>query len=110
MQIDHLVGTICLGKRADLVVTRFDTFNMTPFTDPVGSLVFHAHPGNINAVLVNGRILKRGGQMVGIDWPYLRQEIRQRAARIQQAYMSVKRDQGHIDEKGALTEHLLSRG
>ena len=93
LHIDHLVGTICLGKRADLVVTRLDTFNMTPFTDPVGSFIFHANPGNIDVVLVNGKILKRGGELVGIDWPYLRQEIRQRAARIQQAFAIVRGEQ-----------------
>jgi cytosine/adenosine deaminase-related metal-dependent hydrolase len=65
--LDGIIGSITPGKRADLVLLRTDTPAMTAVTNPVGHTVFQAGRGDIDTVLVNGRILKRHGALVGID-------------------------------------------
>jgi hypothetical protein len=40
---------------------------MTPMANPVGTIVTHANPSNVEHVLVGGRFVKRDGALVGID-------------------------------------------
>ena len=82
--LDHLVGSITPGKRADLIVTRCDDMNVTPVINPVGTLMFHAHVGNIDTVIIDGKIRKRDGKVLHVDWPDLRDDLRKRAARVVQ--------------------------
>ncbi|KAK3644037.1 hypothetical protein LTR56_009889 [Elasticomyces elasticus] len=79
----HPVGSVTLGKRANLIVTRCHDINMVPVNNPVRALMFHAHPGNIDTVLINGKIMKQNGELVGFDWPKLRIDINDRAAMLQ---------------------------
>ncbi|MFI9050699.1 amidohydrolase family protein [Streptomyces sp. NPDC053427] len=62
--LDHEVGSLGIGKRADLLLLRADALNLAPVVhDPVGAVVLAAHPGNIDTVLVEGRPVKRGGRL-----------------------------------------------
>jgi cytosine/adenosine deaminase-related metal-dependent hydrolase len=65
--LDHRVGSLTPGKRADVIVVRADTFGMTPMNNPVGAFVYNAHPGLVDTVIVDGVVVKRGGAMVGVD-------------------------------------------
>jgi 5-methylthioadenosine/S-adenosylhomocysteine deaminase len=50
------VGSLTVGKRADLVLLRATDANLVGgLHDPIGTVVSAAHPGNIGQVLVNGR-------------------------------------------------------
>ena len=70
------------GRKADIVVTRTDAIHMTPATDPVGALVLGANASDVDTVIVNGRIVKRDGRLVGVDWPMLSQRLSASAQRI----------------------------
>jgi cytosine/adenosine deaminase-related metal-dependent hydrolase len=65
------VGSLTPGKRADLILVRTTDLNMAPMTEPVRMLVQAAQPSNIELVMVDGRILKRGSQLTTIDVPKL---------------------------------------
>jgi cytosine/adenosine deaminase-related metal-dependent hydrolase len=64
MGLDDKIGSLEAGKEADVIVVRGDDINMMPVNDPIGSIVLHAHPGNVDTVLVAGKILKRGGRLL----------------------------------------------
>jgi len=40
---------------------------MTPVSNPVGHLVFQAGRGDIDTVIVNGKVLKHRGELVGLN-------------------------------------------
>ncbi|MEV0224941.1 amidohydrolase family protein [Streptomyces sp. NPDC050704] len=61
------IGSITPGKLADLVLLRQDTPSMTPVNHPVGHLVFQAGRGDIDTVIVGGRVLKHRGELIGLD-------------------------------------------
>ena len=61
------IGSLRPGKRADIVVLRTDALNMAGLHDPVGAVVSAAHPGNVEMVLVDGRLVKRDGRLVRHD-------------------------------------------
>lgn len=68
------VGSLTPGKRADLILVRTDALNMAPFTEPVHMIVQSAHPNNVDTVVVDGRILKRHGQLTAMDVPRILRE------------------------------------
>jgi len=65
--IDHVTGSLTPGKRGDLILVRTDGLNMGVFTDPAHMLVEAAEPSDVDTVIVDGRILKRGGKMTALD-------------------------------------------
>lgn len=67
MGIDSLVGSLVPGKRADLILVNTRQVNLGVFSEPAHLLVEAAQPANVDTVIVDGRILKRGGALVGLD-------------------------------------------
>ena len=61
------VGSLTPGKRADLILVRTTDLNMAPLGDPVTAIVRSAQPHNVDTVVVDGRILKRGGRLTALD-------------------------------------------
>jgi cytosine/adenosine deaminase-related metal-dependent hydrolase len=60
-------GSITPGKRADLILVRMNDLNMVPCGDPVDVLVLSGLPQNVDTVIADGRILKRGGKLIAVD-------------------------------------------
>jgi cytosine/adenosine deaminase-related metal-dependent hydrolase len=62
------IGSIEVGKKADLVLLKNDSSPvMFPILNPYGHVALQAQRADVDAVLVNGRIVKRDGRLVGID-------------------------------------------
>jgi cytosine/adenosine deaminase-related metal-dependent hydrolase len=61
------VGTITPGKRADLVLVRTTDLNIAPLGEVHSALARAATVANVDTVICDGRVLKRGGRLVGID-------------------------------------------
>ncbi|KIX07962.1 uncharacterized protein Z518_02616 [Rhinocladiella mackenziei CBS 650.93] len=85
MGIGHLVGSITPGKRADLIMVKCDDINVVPVIDPIGTLIFNAHPGNIDLTMIDGKILKKDGKLVHADWGKMRDDVRARTTRLVEA-------------------------
>ena len=74
--LDHLVGSIEPGKRADLVLIKNDRSPaMVPIVHPYGHVVFQAQRGDVHSVLVNGKVVKYEGQLTGNALPKARQAV-----------------------------------
>ena len=79
------IGSLRPGKRADLVLLRADAPNLVPLHhDPVGAVVSSAHAGNVDTVIVDGRVLKRDGVLVAAGVPAAREALVAAAHRIVQ--------------------------
>jgi cytosine/adenosine deaminase-related metal-dependent hydrolase len=65
--LDDVTGSLTPGKRADVIVVRTDHLNMAPVVDPAIAIVHAAQPANVDMVLVDGRILKRNGNLTAVD-------------------------------------------
>lgn len=61
------LGSITPGKLADLVMLRADTPSMVPLTNASHQIVFQATRAEVDTVLVNGRVLKYGGELISPD-------------------------------------------
>ncbi|TDW69763.1 amidohydrolase family protein [Kribbella pratensis] len=68
-------GSLTPGRAADMILLRIDDPAVFPFNNPVGTIVTAAHPGLVDTVLVAGRVVKRDGQLVGVDLSTLRNRL-----------------------------------
>jgi cytosine/adenosine deaminase-related metal-dependent hydrolase len=67
MGIADKVGSLKVGKRADLIMVATRDINLGVFGDPAHMLVTAAQPANVDTVLVDGRILKQGGKLSAMN-------------------------------------------
>jgi 5-methylthioadenosine/S-adenosylhomocysteine deaminase len=67
MGIEDKVGSLKPGKRADLIMVSTRDLNLGVFTDPAHMIVTAAQPGNVDTVMIDGRILKRGGKLTALN-------------------------------------------
>jgi 5-methylthioadenosine/S-adenosylhomocysteine deaminase len=67
MGIADKVGSLKAGKRADLMMVSKRDVNLGIFGDPAHMIVSAAQPANVDTVVIDGRILKRGGKLVALD-------------------------------------------
>jgi cytosine/adenosine deaminase-related metal-dependent hydrolase len=72
-------GSLTPGKRADIILVRTTDINMTPVGDPYEALVDLAQPGNVDTVIVDGRILRRSGKFTALDHARVVREAREAA-------------------------------
>jgi len=73
--LDAEIGTLTPGKQADVILLSTDSYGMFPANSPYGAVVYNAHPGVVETILVAGKVVKRDGELLGID----RERLRSRA-------------------------------
>jgi len=78
--IDHLVGTIEIGKKADLVLVETDSLNMFPIFNAYSALVYSANANNVSAVWVNGQQLVAEKELLHTDVSRIRATLYQKMA------------------------------
>ncbi|GAA2889907.1 amidohydrolase family protein [Pseudonocardia halophobica] len=65
---DAELGSLEVGKSADVVLIRNEHSPvMFPLLNPYGHVAFQAQRGDVDTVLVGGRIVKRAGRLVDVD-------------------------------------------
>lgn len=57
--LDDRIGSVTVGKQADLVLIAASDLNLQPLHDPMSAVVLQAHAGNVEAVMIAGRWVKR---------------------------------------------------
>jgi cytosine/adenosine deaminase-related metal-dependent hydrolase len=70
--LDEKIGTLTPGKQADVVMLRTDRINVTPLNDPATAVVAGMDTGNVDTVLIAGRVMKQKGKLLHVDWPAVR--------------------------------------
>jgi cytosine/adenosine deaminase-related metal-dependent hydrolase len=80
--LEREIGSIEVGKRADLIVVDRDAPHLLPDSDPYSTLVYAAHGMDVWATFVDGRQLVRNGELVREDAAALAAEARMQAARL----------------------------
>ena len=78
--LDAATGSLTPGKRADLILVATGHPNLGVLTDPAALLVTAAQPGNVDTVLADGQILKRGGALVSLDGERISAQAREALA------------------------------
>ncbi|MEV7676769.1 amidohydrolase family protein [Streptomyces sp. NPDC088752] len=65
--LEDQIGSLTPGKAADIVLIRTTDINTAPLTNALATVTAFAHSGNVDTVLVAGRVRKFRGKLVGYD-------------------------------------------
>jgi 5-methylthioadenosine/S-adenosylhomocysteine deaminase len=82
LNLHHQVGTLQVGKKADIVLVDFDKPHLTPRHNVVSHLVYVANRADVDTVLVDGRVLIRGGAWTQLDAKAIASQASKCAARL----------------------------
>ena len=85
LNLAHLIGSVEIGKRADVLIFDANSVNLGGVEDPIQGVVFHASSEDIEAVLVDGEIVKKDGKLVR-DWTPVVKELKRRAEDIRKRW------------------------
>jgi cytosine/adenosine deaminase-related metal-dependent hydrolase len=78
LRLDSVVGSLEPGKKADVVLLKNDDSPvMFPLLHPYGHVAFQAQRADVHTVVVNGRVVKHAGRLVGIDLGAARRAVEQ---------------------------------
>jgi 5-methylthioadenosine/S-adenosylhomocysteine deaminase len=75
------VGSIEVGKRADLITIEARQPHLTPLLDPVKALVYSARGGDVRDAVIDGRLVMRDRRILTVDEDALLAEAEQVARR-----------------------------
>ena len=78
--LDAEIGSIEVGKRADLILIDATSPHIAPSPDPFSAIVYAARPGDVRLTMVDGEILVRDGAPLHLDAAEIAAEARSQAA------------------------------
>jgi 5-methylthioadenosine/S-adenosylhomocysteine deaminase len=76
------LGSIEVGKLADLAVLDLDAPNLTPCYDLYSHLIYAAQPANLCHTMINGQMLMQDGRCLTLDEEQVKDEVREIAAQV----------------------------
>jgi 5-methylthioadenosine/S-adenosylhomocysteine deaminase len=65
--LERDTGSLSPGKLADIVLVRADDLNVAPLAAIESAVVRTVTPANVDTVVVGGRVVKREGELIGVD-------------------------------------------
>jgi len=83
--LDRRIGTLEVGKRADLICLGADAPHATPLFDAFSHLAYAARAADVRHVVVDGRVVVDDHRLVNVDEAALLAEVRRAAAGVRAA-------------------------
>lgn len=73
--VDKVTGALEAGKSADIVLVDARQLRLTPLPDVATALVMHANSRDVHTVIVDGKVRKKNGHLVGVQVEALRNRL-----------------------------------
>lgn len=67
MGLGKQLGSLEVGKKADVILVRLEQLHTTPHVDPVSSLVYSALASDVETVIIDGRLVMRDQKLLTLD-------------------------------------------
>jgi 5-methylthioadenosine/S-adenosylhomocysteine deaminase len=75
LRMQDQVGSLEVGKQADIVVFGTGNFDLRPLHNPVANVVYGSTGHSVDTVLIGGDVVLRGGQLTSLDEAGLRHQV-----------------------------------
>lgn len=95
--LDREIGSLTPGKKADLITLRATDPNLWPANRVVQTLIGSANGGNVETVIVDGRVIRDSTGFTGFSLPEIRRALEQTRDRL----FSVHKYAGYDPERPA---------
>ena len=76
LHMEHEIGSIERGKRADIVIVDQDSLNQTPFYNIYSDLVYSTKAADVRTVIIEGRVVMRDRRLQTLDENAIKQRAR----------------------------------
>jgi len=67
LNMNDKIGSIELGKKADLVIVDMDKVHLQPFYGNPSGLVYNVNGNDVSTVIINGKVIMKNRKMLTID-------------------------------------------
>lgn len=74
MGLDHLLGSIEIGKQADITAVSMDSLSTTPVNNPLSHLVYATGASHVSHVWCGGKALLSAGELVTLDLAFIKEK------------------------------------
>jgi 5-methylthioadenosine/S-adenosylhomocysteine deaminase len=77
LKLDHIVGSLEAGKRADVIAVDLSASHSAPTDNPYGALVHTSNQDNVLMTMVDGRVLYDRGEFLTLDAEAMKERARE---------------------------------
>jgi 5-methylthioadenosine/S-adenosylhomocysteine deaminase len=77
--LEKEIGSIEVGKKADLIVIDYNNPFMTPIHHPVSAIVYSALGNDVTTVMIDGRFVMRDGVVITVNEAEVRRQAQTHA-------------------------------
>ncbi len=67
LDMESEIGSLEVGKKADIIIVDTDAANTQPNYDPYATIAFAAYPQNVTHTIVDGKVIVENGELTTID-------------------------------------------
>ncbi len=67
LNLDKLIGSLEVGKRADIAIVDFDGLHQTPFYNAYSHLVYATKSSDVHTVVINGRVVMLNRRLLTLN-------------------------------------------
>ncbi len=79
LRMQDMIGSLEVGKYADIILVDIRKVNTTPLHDPISTLVYSAKADNVTDVMVEGEFLLKSGEVTFLNEQRLIEAVQSRA-------------------------------
>src|SRR5437588_3667697 len=101
LHMDSEIGSLEVGKRADIVVVDLDSLHQTPRYNIYSHLVYATKAADVRTVVIEGRVVMRDRRLLTLDEELIKQKARALRER-------VSRSLSRLKTPGGLTNNPLA--
>lgn len=77
LHMEEKIGSLEVGKKADIIIVETQSANMMPNYDPYATLVYQANPSNVDTTIVNGKVIMENRKMLTVTLDDIRGSVDQ---------------------------------
>jgi 5-methylthioadenosine/S-adenosylhomocysteine deaminase len=74
LHLEKEIGSLEVGKRADLLLIERDSLNQTPMYNLYSDLVYATKANDVQTVIINGKIVMRDRKLLTLDEPTIKKD------------------------------------
>ena len=67
MGLENEIGSLEIGKRADVIVVDLDQLHSSPKQDVISSLVYSVQPSDVRVTIIDGRVVMRDRELLSLN-------------------------------------------
>lgn len=85
LSLDSLIGTLEVGKKADLCIVDMNKPHLTPMYDEYSHLVYAVNGADVDTVLINGRVVMQNRKLLTVDEGEAMRRVREISNRVRRS-------------------------